>query len=31
MFRCITFRTILYIPLTKIRAVMIKGIIRKGR
>jgi hypothetical protein len=31
MFRSITFRTILYIPLTKIRGVMIKGIISKER
>jgi len=31
MFRNITIRTILYIPLTKNRGVMIKGIIRKGR
>jgi hypothetical protein len=30
MFRIITFRTILDIPLNKIRAVMIRGIIRKG-
>jgi hypothetical protein len=31
MFRNITFRTFLDTSLTKIRGVMIKGIIRKGR